>query len=190
MDDMPTYVAFLRGVNLGPHRSVSMPRLAELGRELGYHDVWTWVNSGNLVLTTEKPPADVEREVADALEREHGTRIDVMVRTAEELRAVLASNPFPDGSPSQVTVAFLAGSPVEGAEQRLAEAATPAEPFRMDGRHVWVHYADGLARSRLAAGFSGVVGVSSTTRTLGTVTRIMAKIDARNDARSGSRTAQ
>jgi uncharacterized protein (DUF1697 family) len=182
MEGMPTYVAFLRGVNLGSHRSVSMPRLAELARELGYDDVWTWVNSGNLVLTTKKPPTEVEREVADALEREHGTRIDVMVRTAEQLRTVLASNPFPDGSASQVTVAFLAGPPAEGAEQRLAEAATPREAFRVSGREVWVHYADGLARSRLAAGFSRIVGVSSTTRTLGTVTKIVAKIDARGGA--------
>ena len=62
---MTTYVAFLRGVNLGPHRTVSMPRLAELGRGLGYDDVWTCVNSGNLVLSTAERRRTVEREVAE-----------------------------------------------------------------------------------------------------------------------------
>ncbi|MGI3779895.1 MAG: DUF1697 domain-containing protein [Janthinobacterium lividum] len=183
---MTTYVAFLRGVNLGPHRNVAMPRLAELGRELGYEDVWTWVNSGNLVLTTTKSVAEVEREVADALEREHGTRIDVTVRSGDELAALLEQNPFADGSPSRVTVAFLTGPAPEGVTGRLAEVATANEPFLVAGREVWVHYADGLARSRLAVAFGTVVGVSATTRTLGTVTRIVTKIRGRSStARQG-----
>lgn len=176
---MTTYVAFLRGVNLGPHRSVSMPRLAELGRGLGYEDVWTWLNSGNLVLTSPKPAAEVEREVADALRREYGTGIDVTARTGAELAALVERNPFPDGSPSRVTVAFLVGPAPEGIAERLAEVATAAEPFVVAGREVWVHYGDGLAGSRLATGFIRIAGVSATTRTLGTVSRVVARIQAR-----------
>ena len=86
---MITYVAFLRGVNLGPQRKVSMARLAELARELGHEDVWTWVNSGNLVLRTSEAPADVEAALAAALERELGLRVDVTVRSAAELVALL-----------------------------------------------------------------------------------------------------
>lgn len=176
---MTTYVAFLRGVNLGPQRKVSMARLAELGRELGYDDVWTWVNSGNLVLTTSKSGVVVEREVADALERAYGTHVDVTVRSAAELGALPEQNPFPDGSPSQVTVAFLTGPAPDGAAERLAGVATPAEAFELAGREVWVHYGDGIASSRLATGFSKILGVSATTRTLGTLRRIVAKIQAK-----------
>lgn len=185
---MRTYVAFLRGVNLGPHRAVAMPRLVELGRGLGYQDVWTWANSGNLVLSTTNDAADVERELASALEQEYGTRVDVTVRSATGLAELLDRNPFPEGSPSRVTIAFLSGPPQAGAADRLAEVATDAEPFEVDGREVWVHYGNGLANSRLAAGFSRVVGVSSTTRTLGTVSRIVTKIGvrARPDPRSSA----
>src|SRR4051794_13932812 len=181
---MTTYVAFLRGVNLGPHRTVSMPRLAELARGLGYSDVWTYVNSGNLVLTTDEPPADVERKVSEALREEYGTSVDVTVRSAAELRAVLDGNPFPDESPSLVTVAFLTGPAPAGAEERIAAVATPAEPFALTGREVWVHYGDGQAKSRLGATFSRVVGVSATTRTVGTVSKVVAKIEARAAAGS------
>lgn len=172
---MPTYVAFLRGVNLGPQRKVSMPRLAELGRELGYADVWTWVNSGNLVLTTPKEATEVEREVEHALQREYGTQTDVAVRSAVELAALLARNPFPDGSPSRVTIVFLMGSAPEGLAQRLAGVATGSEPYEVADREVWVHYSDGQARSALAVGFSRIAGVSTTTRTVGTVTKIVAR---------------
>jgi uncharacterized protein (DUF1697 family) len=174
-----TYVAFLRGVNLGPQRKVSMARLVELGRELGYDDVWTWVNSGNLVLTTAQDAAEVERDVAGALEREYGTTIDVTVRSAAELGALVDRNPFPDGSSSQVTVAFLTRPAPAGVAQRIAEVATDAEPYEVGEREVWVHYGDGIAGSRLAAGFSRIVGVSTTTRTVGTVGRIVAKLAAR-----------
>ena len=177
---MTTYVAFLRGVNLGAQRKVSMDRLAGLGRELGYDDVWTWVNSGNLVLTTTNDPAEVERNVADALEREYGTAVDVAVRSATELRALLERNPFPDGSASRVTVAFLTGPAPDGVGQRIASVATEAELYEVDGREVWVHYGDGQAGSRLAVGFSAIVGVSATTRTVGTVSRIVAKVEARS----------
>ena len=67
----------------------------------------------------------------------------------------------------------------DGLEERLADAATGAEPFVVAGREVWVLYGDGIAGSRLATGFSRFVGVSTTTRTLGTVTRIVAKARAR-----------
>jgi len=175
---MITYVAFLRGVNLGPQRKVSMARLAELARELGHEDVWTWVNSGNLVLRTSEAPADVEAALAAALERELGLRVDVTVRSAAELVALLEQNPFPDAPPQEVTVTFLLAPAPEGAPDRLAAVATEAEPFVVAGREVWVRFGDGQARSRLATGLSTALGVSATTRTLGTVSRIVAKIAA------------
>lgn len=156
-----------------------MPRLVELGRALGYGDVWTYVNSGNVVLTTDRAPQEVEREVARALEEEYGASVDVMVRSAAELRTVLGANPFPDGPPSQVTVAFLTDAPPTGVQERLARVATRAEPFRLGDREIWVQYGDGQARSKLGAGFSRAVGVSATTRTVGTVSKIVAKIEVR-----------
>ena len=173
---MTTYVAFLRGVNLGASRAVSMPRLVELAEALGYEDVWTYLRTGNLVLTTTADAATVERDLASALADEYGTAIDVTVRTAGQLREVLESNPFPDGSPSRVTVAFLMADPPSGLEDRLAEAATDVEPYEVRGREVWVHYGDGLASSRLAAGFIRTVGVSATTRTVGTVAKLVTKL--------------
>jgi uncharacterized protein (DUF1697 family) len=172
-------VAFLRGVNLGGQRSVSMPRLVEIAEGLGYEDVWTYLRTGNLVLTTGRAARTVERELAAALAEEHGTDVDVTVRTAAQLEEVLEGNPFPDGSASRVTVAFLTADPPADVEARLAEVATAAEPYEVRGREVWVHYGDGQARSRLAAGFSRVVGVSATTRTIGTVARLVAGIHAR-----------
>ncbi len=176
---MTTYVAFLRGVNLGPHRSVAMPRLVELAEGLGYEDVWTHLRTGNLVLTTAKAARTVERELATALEDEYGATTDVTVRTVEQLRALVEAHPLPDGPPAKVTVAFLLDDPPADVEERIAAVATEAEPYAVRGREVWVRYGDGQARSALAGRFARVVGVSATTRTLGTLTQLVARIEAR-----------
>ena len=77
---MTSYAAFLRGINLGPTNKVPMPRLREIAEGLGWTDVATYINSGNLVFTSAKKPATLERELQAALSQELGKTIDVTVR--------------------------------------------------------------------------------------------------------------
>jgi uncharacterized protein (DUF1697 family) len=169
-----TYVAFLRGINLGPTRKVAMPALRAAVGGLGYTDVQTYINSGNVILHTDEPAAEVERALHRLIESEFGFAVDVAVRTPAELTAVLAANPYPDGNPSQVTVAFLTGDPAADAAERMAAVATEHEPFTFADRCVYVHYADGIGTSKLAERFSKVVGVSATVRNIRTVEKVLA----------------
>jgi uncharacterized protein (DUF1697 family) len=170
---MTTYVAFLRGINLGPTNKISMPELRSMAEELGYEGVATYINSGNLVLRTPKQAATVERELAEAITDGFGYRVDVAVRTLAQLEKILAENPYPDGSPSQVTVAFLTKAAPAQAKQKLAAIAADYEPFHFAGKNVYVHYAQGLGRSKLAEKFSSIVGVSSTVRNIRTVEKVV-----------------
>jgi len=169
-----TYVAFLRGVNLGPTNKISMPKLREMAEELGYTDVATYINSGNLIFASPKKAAALEREIAAAISQRFGTSNDVAVRTPARLRQILADNPYPDGSPSQVTVAFLTKAAPAEAKEKVAAAATEAEPFTFAGSEVYVHYSNGIGKSKLAERFSSIIGVSSTVRNLNTVTKVLA----------------
>ena len=171
---MTTYVAFLRGINLGPTNKVSMAELRAMATDLGYTDVATYINSGNLIFVSSKKPATLEREISAAISKRFGTSTDVAVRTPAQLKKILAGNPYPGGSPSQVTVAFLTKAAPAEAEQKVAAIATAAEPFTFAGSEVYVHYSNGLGRSKLAERFSSVIGVSSTVRNLNTVTKVLA----------------
>ncbi len=171
---MTAYAAFLRGVNLGPSNKVAMPRLRELAEQIGWQDVRTYINSGNVVFTAAGKPATLVRELERALEDEFGRRIDVAVRSRAALAETLRHNPFPDRDGRYVTVSFLMRAVPAGVEGRLAEWATDREPFAVRGSEIWVHYGDGQARSRLAARFADVVGASATTRTVNTVTKVLA----------------
>jgi uncharacterized protein (DUF1697 family) len=169
-----TYVAFLRGVNLGPHNKISMPALRAMAEDLGYADVATYINSGNLIINSPKKAATVAREISEAIKKTFGHTIDVTVRTPAQLKRILAENPYPDGNPSQVTVAFLTKAPAKDAKDQIAAVAKDYEPFTIAGQQVYVNYSQGLGRSKLAEKFSAIIGVSSTVRTIRTVEKVWA----------------
>ena len=169
-----TYVAFLRGVNLGPSNKIAMPALRTMAEDLGYTDVATYINSGNLIINSPNKAATVEREISDAIKKTFGRPIDVTVRTSAQLKKILAENPYPDGNPSQVTVAFLTRPPAEDAKDKVAAVAADYEPFTFAGQEVYVNYTQGLGRSKLAEKFSAIIGVSSTVRNIRTVEKVSA----------------
>ena len=171
---MATYVAFLRGVNLGPNNKISMPALRAMAEDIGYTDVATYINSGNLIIGSPKKAATVEREIAKAIKDTFGRPIDVALRTPAELKKLLAENPYPDGNPSQVTVAFLTKAPAADAKQKVAAVAKDYEPFTFSGQQVYVNYSQGIGKSKLAEKFSAIIGVSSTVRNIRTLEKVLA----------------
>ncbi|MET0692920.1 MAG: DUF1697 domain-containing protein [Propionibacteriaceae bacterium] len=177
MSTMTRYAAFLRGVNLGPTNKVPMPRLRAMAEGLGYGEVRTYINSGNLLFTATGTDLELTEVLQQAIVEEFGLRVDVAVRTESQLRRLLTENPFPDGDPSRVTVAFLTGPPPADAAERLAALAKDEEPLVIRGLEVWVNYSQGLGTSKMAAQFSKAVGVSSTVRNVRTVSKVVAMFD-------------
>lgn len=167
------YAAFLRGINVGGKKKIPMAELRTMATELGYTDVATYINSGNLVFASAKKPATLEKELSTGLKSTFGHSVDVCVRSQVELKKILAANPYPDGDPSKVTVAFLTAAPPAGAADRIAGLAKDHEPFTIAGTVVYVHYANGLGRSELAEKFSKTVGVSATVRNIRTVEKVL-----------------
>ena len=137
---MTTYVALLRGINLGPTNKIAMPALRAMTEELGYTDVATYISSGNLIFRTSKKAPTVERALTKAITETFGLTIDVMVRNDAQLKKVLDVNPYPDANPSQLTVAFLAKPPGPKAKEQVAAAAAEHEPFTFGDRCVYVNY--------------------------------------------------
>jgi uncharacterized protein (DUF1697 family) len=170
---MARYVAFLRGINLGSTNKVSMAALRALVESLGYTDVVTYINSGNLILSTTDSAATVQRRVAEAIKGQLGLEVDMAVRTPDRLARIVADNPYPDGDQSLVTVAFLVNPAGPEAKAKVAAVAADHEPVSFAGQEVYVHYTRGQGRSKLAARFSDIIGVSATVRNMRTVTKVL-----------------
>lgn len=143
----------LRGVNLGPHRRISMEPLRALYESLGFRDVQTCLQSGNVVFRTgEKDLGKVARKIEQAIERHFGFHSDVVLRTAADLRSVIATNPFASREgiePAKLHVVFLGADPEAQAATRVSAIKAEAEELHLHGRELFIYYRNGAGRSKL-----------------------------------------
>ena len=143
MPAVVAYAALLRAVNLGGTSKLLMTDLARLCEREGLCDVKTYIQSGNVVFTSPRKEAAVKA----ALERHMGKPVAVMVRTADQLEATIAANPFPEAAPNRLLITFF-DQALTTAD--LAGAVTPGgERLAIRGRELFIHYPDGMGVSKL-----------------------------------------
>jgi uncharacterized protein (DUF1697 family) len=146
------FIALLRAINVGGNTIIPMADLKTLCGELGYKDARTLLQSGNLVLSAPRAtPASLAKKLEAALLDRFGKEVRVIVRTPDELRHVVARNPFPAAArddPGHLLVTFLADAPTAEAAKALAAWKHATEPFKVDGRELFIHYASGVGTSK------------------------------------------
>lgn len=176
---MTTYVALLRAVNVGGTGKLPMRQLLAMARDAGFTTVRTYIASGNLVFESALDEATVKTTLETALLAYAGKPVGVMVRTADEMKAVLAANPFP-GRPGNRTVAvFLDAPPPADALDRVV--APGGEEVRLGVREIYIHYGDGMAQSKLKVPDAK----TGTSRNINTVTKLVEVADGCEAARAG-----
>ena len=120
---MPTYISMLRGINVGGHKKVPMNQLRAMFEALGFKEVRTYIQSGNVVFrATMGNPEDLSRKIEQRVLKEFGFPASVITRTPEELQKAIQSNPFIKESglaPAKVYVAFLTEAPKADAVKKL-----------------------------------------------------------------------
>ena len=151
---MTKFVALLRAVNLGSHQQIAMSALRDFAKDLGFRDVRTILQSGNLVFE------------------------------AERLSAKGLENPFPDEverAPGRLIVMFLKHSPNPSGLKALRDAIRGPEVVEIVGKQAYIVYPDGIGRSRLTnAAIEGKLGTRSTGRNWNTVLKIAALVNSQN----------
>jgi uncharacterized protein (DUF1697 family) len=174
------HIVLLRGINLGSRNRVSMPQLRKVLTEAGFEDVHTYLQSGNVVLTSKASPARVartcEQHIADAV----GLDVDVVVRTRDELARVVRRDPLGTVAtdPKRYQVSFLSEKLDPAVVRQLREAAVEPEQLVVSGREVYAWHPAGVARSKLWAQLAGRgLGVTATSRNWTTVTSLLELAD-------------
>ena len=158
-----------------------MPRLREALEEAGYEDVATYVQSGNVVLSSSDSATKVARAVERLVEKEFGLKIPVVVRTRAQLAMVVERDPLAKVAkdPKRYQVSFLEKKPSAELVRKLEEAAAPTERVVADGREIYAWHPEGVARSKLWAMLAGKgLGVTATARNWTTVTKLLELADA------------
>jgi uncharacterized protein (DUF1697 family) len=184
---VPRYLALLRGINVGGRNKVAMPDLRLVATDLGYTNVATYIQSGNLLFSSDGTNT---AEHARALERAIAERLHVrpavVVISATQLARTIADNPFPDEANDRCLHAvFHAAEPGAAELTRITElvgrtrAKGSSDDAVVVGRTLFLHTPDGFGRSDLAARLisgSGSATPAGTARNWATVTRLMAML--------------
>ncbi len=176
---MAAIISLLRAVNVGGHQKISMSELRALYVSLGFRDAQTFIASGNVVFTNDgKNIAALSKRIEDAIEKRFKIRPDVIVRTASELREVIAKNPFAKRhglQPNRLLVYFLARAPGDEACKAVRKLDAAPEELHLSGRELYVYYPKGVARPKISwAALERILKTRGTGRNWNTANQLLA----------------
>ena len=144
---MTSYVALLRAVNVGGTGKLPMTELAAMCERVGFSNVRTYIASGNVVFKSAKSEAQVKKLLEAALADYAGKPVGVMVRTAAEMAAVLAANPFPERANNLTHAFFLDAAPPADTLEKVTNRN--GEEIQLGTREIYAFYPDGAGQSKL-----------------------------------------
>lgn len=174
---MPVYVAMLRGINVGPHKRIKMDRLRQSFGGLGFEQVKTYIQSGNVIFKAGKGSAvALSKKIEDRIVNDFGFSASVIVRTSAELGSIVVANPFLKQhgiDHEKLHVTFLSDTPAAPALKKLAEFTLAPDQSRCVGREIFLHLPNGFSGSSLwKVPWEEALGVVTTTRNWKTVNAI------------------
>lgn len=189
-----SYVALLRGINVGGKNIVPMAELGAIFGELGCDGVRTYIQSGNVLFRAgaglaKKVPALAAKRIATAF----GHDVTVVVRTAEEIAAVRDANPFIASGADEraLYVAFLADEPSARSVAALDPNRSPPDAFVVRGREIYLHLPNGAARTKITNAYLDAKLATTSTvrnwRTVVTLSELATESHSRSTAPSAAR---
>lgn len=172
---MATWIALLRGVNVGGKNKLPMKDWAAGLESLGLKNPRTYIQSGNAAFESpRKDPRRLAAAIAGQVEASHGFRPSVLVLSAERLGALIVANPFPQAAaePKSLHLYFLDAPPTDADVAALDAACAKSESWRIVEDAFFLHAPDGIGRSKLAAGAERWLKVPATARNWNTVLKL------------------
>ncbi len=150
---MTTCVSLFRGINVGGNHIVPMRELKAFHESLGLKDVVTYIQSGNVIFTSDETDTDqLSRRIEEGFAERFGFRSSVAVRTLSELNAIVTKNPFqnqPLLESKALLVLFLVAPPISTAQEDLQSVYSGPEEFHVLGQEIYIYYSTGMGRSKL-----------------------------------------
>jgi uncharacterized protein (DUF1697 family) len=172
-----TFIALLRGINVGKAKRIPMADLRELLMELGYSGVVTLLNSGNAVFRASTgAPAKHATDITEAIKSRLSIDVPVIVKSARDLTAIVAENPLVNrgGDDSRLLVAFVQHKKTLPALAAIGHLAVPPEQFAMGKHAAYLNCANGILKSKAGSALIGKAGTLVTTRNWATVLKLQA----------------
>ena len=170
---MNRYIALLRGINVGGHKKILMADLKKLFEDAGFTDVVTYIQSGNVVFSSESADS-LDEKIRAAINSKYGWEVAVMVTTSEEIQRVLAECPFPQDKKEKSYFMILSGPPTKENIRSMDSINYPGEEFIIGDGCIYLYSEVGYGKSKLSNTlFERKLKVSTTTRNYRTMMKLV-----------------
>lgn len=177
---MQTFIALLRGINVGKANRIPMAELRALLAELGHEDVSTILNSGNAVFRASRGNSAAHAQaITSAILERFALQIPVVVKSQKELNDIIQGNPIDTAlaDHTRLLVAFVQAPDALSSLDGIASLATPPERFIIGQHAAYLHCASGILESKAAKALLGKAGKACTTRNWATVLKLQHQAD-------------
>ena len=174
---MEKYISLLRGINVGGKNKIVMKELKAMYEDLGFKDVITYIQSGNVVFDSKKySPEKLSKKVSDGIKSKFGFDIPVLTLTKKDINFAFDNNPFIKRGESieKTLVVFLEKIPPENSEEIISEVKSGNDEFKIADNLIYLFCPDGYGRSKLTHSmFESKLKVKATARNWKTVTKLV-----------------
>ena len=175
---MITYIALLRGINVGGHKKIKMADLRLLFEEMGYKDVMTYIQSGNVVFKSEvKDHRKHQNQISEAIKNHYGFEVPILVKTRTEIKKVLDNNPYNDPedlASNKIYFFLLQEIPKKEVIETTSTIIFENEKFIITPECVFIRYDLGAGKAKCGINFfESKLKVATTSRNYRTMTKLL-----------------
>jgi len=165
----------LRGINVGGHNIMPMAELRTLSERLGFERITTYIQSGNLIFSTDiDDKKTIETQLSAAISSQFGFAPKLMLVSASELEACLEANPYIDiTDPKKLLIFFMSDVPEVINHDKLSSLLIEGERYSLVGSCFYLHVPEGQAKSKMAVRAESILKVAMTGRNLATVKKLI-----------------
>lgn len=166
------YILLLRGINVGANNRVPMKQLEQRLKELGFERSMTYIQSGNILIDTDMSAQACKSWFVELLHEEFHVSVPVLIRTAEELAAIVTDTPFPTEDGTRLNVSFMERALTQEETAHLSKFQDLPDRYALHGKDVYLYLGQSVRDSKLAL-YLPKVGDSSTIRNWNTTVKLL-----------------
>lgn len=175
---MQTYIALLRGINVSGHNKIKMVDLKLLFIDLGFSDIVTYIQSGNVIFKSlNKDCSQIEHDIVEAIKKHYDYSIKVMILTKKELEIIFKSSPFSGKTNldnKKIGVTFLKNNPVNDHISKVEELASPDEIVIFNKNTIYMYCSNGFGKTKLTNNtIERKLNTDATSRNWNTVSKLV-----------------
>lgn len=173
---MDTYITILRGINVSGQKKIKMADLQELFESLGFQNVRTYIQSGNVIFRSKESPQNMVKLIEEKIMDVYGWEVPVIIRNSEELKKISKSNPFikKGKDEDRLYVTFLGVKPAAENLKNLDGVDYSPEKYILEGTNIYFYAPNGYGRAKMNNNFfENKLKVKATTRNWKTVNKLV-----------------